>query len=171
MIGDAPLQLTSFETDGQTIRAGYACPCGCTPSVSYQRGAEPVVSHCCCGNEFALGPRAEVTLRPRDGFALETELRASGWGEQVTAAWLVGPSVHPDPSTDDDGHDHHHHGDDDSTAIDPVCGMHVERAGAITKGLHRQHEGADYYFCGKGCYLEFGDDPARYLDPSYVPSM
>ena len=30
---------------------------------------------------------------------------------------------------------------------------------------------SDYFFCGKGCKLEFDDDPERYLDPSYVPSM
>ena len=71
------------------------------------------------------------------------------------------------------GHDHahHHDDDDDSSAVDPVCGMNVVRAVAIEKGLHRKHDGVDYYFCGKGCYLEFGDDPERYLDPSYVPSM
>ena len=49
--------------------------------------------------------------------------------------------------------------------------MSVEPAVATEKGLHRRHEGVDYYFCGKGCYLEFRDDPARYLEPSYVPSM
>jgi len=167
------LQLTTFETDSQTIHAGYACPCGCTPSVSYQRGAEPVASHCCCGNEFALGPGAGRTLQPRDGFVLETEQRTSGWGDPVTAAWLVGPSVHPEPSSDSGSHDHgHHHDDGDSeSAVDPVCGMRVERANATESGLYRQYKGVDYYFCGKGCYLDFGDDPGRYLDPSYIPSM
>lgn len=167
------MQLTTFETDSQTIRAGYACPCGCTPSVSYQRGAEPVKSHCCCGNEFALGPGAERALQPRDGFVMQAEQRSSGWGDPVTAAWLVGPSVHPEPSGDRDEHDHGHaHGDDaDDKPVDPVCGMQVERANATELGLYRQYEGVDYYFCGKGCYLDFGDDPGRYLDPSYVPSM
>jgi YHS domain-containing protein len=23
-----------------------------------------------------------------------------------------------------------------------------------------------YYFCGRGCKLEFGDNPAKYLDPN-----
>ena len=49
--------------------------------------------------------------------------------------------------------------------------MRVEPAAANEKGLHRQHDGVDYYFCGKGCYLDFGEDPERYLDPSYIPSM
>jgi YHS domain-containing protein len=33
------------------------------------------------------------------------------------------------------------------------------------------HEGVEYVFCGKGCFLEFRDDPATYLDPAFVPSM
>ena len=168
------MQLDRFDTNHQTVTAGYSCPCGCTPSLLYQRGSRPAISQCCCGNEFALGPRAEKSLQPRDGFALETEPRMSGWDEPVTAAWLVGPSAHPEPAGDGGGHGHghHHHEDHDGDAVlDPVCGMSVAPAGAAAKGLHRLHAGADYYFCGKGCYLEFGDDPERYLDPGYVPSM
>ncbi|HKG57929.1 MAG TPA: YHS domain-containing protein [Candidatus Limnocylindrales bacterium] len=56
-------------------------------------------------------------------------------------------------------------------AVDPVCGMTVdpERARAMT--LTAEHDGKDYYFCGKGCLLEFRDDPERFLDPGYQPSM
>lgn len=54
---------------------------------------------------------------------------------------------------------------------DPVCGMTVDPAGARDKGLSLTHEGTEYAFCGKGCLLEFRDDPARYLDPAYTPSM
>lgn len=57
------------------------------------------------------------------------------------------------------------------TAIDPVCGMTVERTAAEAAGLTAEHQGTTYYFCGKGCKLEFGDDPDRFLDPSYTPSM
>jgi Cu+-exporting ATPase len=58
---------------------------------------------------------------------------------------------------------------DMTTALDPVCGMTVDIAGARQKALHV--EVADYYFCGKGCKLDFEEDPDRYLDPSYQPSM
>jgi YHS domain-containing protein len=34
-----------------------------------------------------------------------------------------------------------------------------------------EYEGTTYYFCGKGCRLEFEDDPERILAPGYVPSM
>ena len=49
--------------------------------------------------------------------------------------------------------------------------MTVDPAAAEARDLHVSYNGVDYYFCGKGCKLEFGDDPERYLDPSYVPSM
>jgi Cu+-exporting ATPase len=51
---------------------------------------------------------------------------------------------------------------------DPVCGMEVD---PTTTDLKLEHDGTTYWFCGKGCYLEFRDDPERFLDPDYVPSM
>ena len=56
-------------------------------------------------------------------------------------------------------------------ATDPVCGMTVDPATARAAGLVTEHEGETYLFCGKGCLLEFRDDPATFLDPSYTPSM
>ncbi len=49
---------------------------------------------------------------------------------------------------------------------DPVCGMGVDTE---KSQLSLEHEGQTYWFCGKGCLLEFKDDPDKYLDPSYVP--
>jgi YHS domain-containing protein len=56
-------------------------------------------------------------------------------------------------------------------ATDPVCGMEVDTAMATSRGLTAEHNGETYYFCGKGCLLEFRDDPEKYFDPEYVPSM
>jgi YHS domain-containing protein len=56
-------------------------------------------------------------------------------------------------------------------AKDPVCGMDVNPEVATAQGLSSQHEGETYYFCGRGCKLDFDEDPARYFDPSYTPSM
>jgi len=56
-------------------------------------------------------------------------------------------------------------------ATDPVCGMSVAPDTATSRGLVREHNGQTYYFCGKGCWLEFGDDPERFLAPDHVPSM
>lgn len=56
-------------------------------------------------------------------------------------------------------------------ATDPVCGMTVDPDTARASGLVAEHNGVTYYFCGKGCMLEFRDAPDRYLDPGYTPSM
>jgi AcrR family transcriptional regulator/YHS domain-containing protein len=56
-------------------------------------------------------------------------------------------------------------------ATDPVCGMQVDRAQAQSKGLTAEHEGQSYYFCGKGCMLDFNEDPDRYLTAGHQPSM
>jgi YHS domain-containing protein len=77
-----------------------------------------------------------------------------------------------------------------NTAIDPVCGMEVHtgpealtstlRPATISmadpEGRHRGVPEADdpglerFWFCGRGCLLDFGDEPARYLDAGYRPS-
>lgn len=60
---------------------------------------------------------------------------------------------------------------DTTTAIDPVCGMTVERSAATAKDLVSRQGDMTYFFCGRGCKLDFEEDPARYLDPNHVPSM
>jgi len=49
---------------------------------------------------------------------------------------------------------------------DPVCGMDVDTE---TSQLSLEYEGKTYWFCSKGCLLEFKDDPEKYLDSSYDP--
>jgi len=167
------MELTVLEGDATRIHAGYSCPCGCTPSVQYARGTELVEDGCCCGNHFAVGPGAAASLGSKPGFRPELQTFDAPWGERLEAAWLVGPSVHGPTA----GHDHvhpksHDHGTGEATqAIDPVCGMTVERESALAKALHTSYQGADFFFCGKGCKLEFDEDPEHHLDPSYVPSM
>jgi P-type Cu+ transporter len=53
-------------------------------------------------------------------------------------------------------------------AIDPVCGMEVD---TTTSTLSLEYEGTTYWFCGKGCLLDFKENPETYLDEDYVPSM
>ena len=55
-----------------------------------------------------------------------------------------------------------------ATETDPVCGMQVD---PTTSELSLEHDGKTYWFCGRGCLLEFRDDPETYLAPDYVPSM
>jgi len=55
-----------------------------------------------------------------------------------------------------------------ATAIDPVCGMTVDTE---LTDLKVEHDGTTYWFCGKGCMLDFRDDPDKYLEPDHTPSM
>lgn len=68
---------------------------------------------------------------------------------------------------------HHgqHHGGGDGTMMDPVCGMTPDPEAARAKGLSSTYNGTEYVFCGKGCKLEFDENPEQYLDPGYSPSM
>ena len=54
---------------------------------------------------------------------------------------------------------------------DPVCGMVVNPEVARAAGLVAEHDGHELFFCGRGCRLEFLDDPARFLNPDYQPHM
>ena len=179
---DLNLQIKPRGEDA--LVASYSCPCGCNPRLAYERGVEHKTDGCCCGNEFAVGTDAAARLEPGAGFRKEVQGFDAPWGERIQAAWTIGPSTDPNEQPQDaQGHGHgggHEHGQPTAAgdgpsgsvaAIDPVCGMTVEPETARAKGLHSRHEETDYFFCGTGCKLEFDDDPARYLDPSYVPSM
>jgi Cu+-exporting ATPase len=52
-------------------------------------------------------------------------------------------------------------------ATDPVCGMQVDTDVAQWKS---EHDGQMYYFCSKGCMLDFNEDPQKFLDPDYRPA-
>ena len=54
---------------------------------------------------------------------------------------------------------------------DPVCGMTVDPGEARSKGVITTYEGTDYVFCGKGCFLEFREDPETFLASAYTPTM
>lgn len=170
------LNLIVTPQDESAILAGYSCPCGCQQRVTYQRGGPDVADACCCGNHFAVGPQAGVSLESQPRDRLEVQAFAAPWGEELQAAWaLVEDAGH----AHDHGHDHDHghtvaeapEADVAGAALDPVCGMTVDPSAAREKGLHSRYRDTDYFFCGKGCKLDFDDDPERYLDPSHVPSM
>ncbi len=60
---------------------------------------------------------------------------------------------------------------DKAVVIDPVCGMEVDLHAAQDDHRVAEYHGTTYAFCGRGCLLEFADDPERFLDPDYQPSM
>lgn len=47
------------------------------------------------------------------------------------------------------------------TARDPVCGMEVSRK--HPGGGTFDYNGVTYYFCGRGCRMEFEEDPEGFL--------
>jgi YHS domain-containing protein len=173
------MQLLILESRPESLRAGYECPCGCRPSVAYAHRAGAAHDTCCCGNEFWVGPSGEIGSTGRAGFERSTESFVAPWGEDLEATWLVGPSIHGEDTMHD--HEAHHHelpmahgghaGASTDSALDPVCGMTVDRETQRSKGLVSTYEGHEYFFCGRGCKLDFDEDPARYLDPLYRPAM
>jgi YHS domain-containing protein len=177
--GDA-MQLIILETTADAVRAGYKCPCGCSPSVTYQRAGTAVHDGCCCGNEFAVGLYADTSLPTKPGYHAAATSFQAPWGESVTAAWLIGPSVHAQESQHvrdrDEAHESHRQDGmteaaTSGTSVDPVCGMTVAIESAINKELKTSYSDREFYFCGRGCKLDFEEDPERYLDASYVASM
>lgn len=46
------------------------------------------------------------------------------------------------------------------TAIDPVCGMTVEKTKAPAT---TEYKGSTFYFCSSECKGKFVKDPARYI--------
>lgn len=60
--------------------------------------------------------------------------------------------------------DLHNHNDNlAESAIDPVCGMSVNRLNP--KGGSFEYNGESYYFCNPKCRTKFSGDPEKYLHP------
>lgn len=163
------LHLTTEPVGADALTAGYSCPCGCTLAKTYRSGDRVAKESCCCGNEFAVGPDAAAHVPAPLGYTVQQQTLGTPWGEQLPVAWAIGPSTHAEQ----------HHGTqapqpeglEHAPAIDPVCGMTVDPVASRASDLYSHFDGADYFFCGRGCKLEFDDEPGRYLDPSFVPSM
>jgi YHS domain-containing protein len=49
--------------------------------------------------------------------------------------------------------------------------MEVNVEVATAAGLSAEHDGATYYFCGRGCLLDFQEDPGRFFEAGYTPHM
>ena len=62
----------------------------------------------------------------------------------------------------DHGHDHGVQSVGADIAIDPVCGMSVDRQAGKPR---LDHAGTTHFFCSNGCRTKFEADPDRYLKP------
>ena len=89
------------------------------------------------GDEIALSIMAEIVQRRRNAELLDVALLRGDVGEEEIEAAVA-----------------------QDKAIDPICGMEVEIAGAQHVS---EHDGATYYFCCGGCKTKFAQEPEKYL--------
>lgn len=59
---------------------------------------------------------------------------------------------------------HHNENPTESAMLvtDPVCGMQIDPDTTVAT---REHDGATFYFCSRGCAAAFDADPHRYGHP------
>ncbi|MEX0785099.1 MAG: YHS domain-containing protein [Dehalococcoidia bacterium] len=50
---------------------------------------------------------------------------------------------------------------------DVVCGMDVDPE---TAPAQSEYHGTTYYFCARGCKVDFDGDPQKYLSPDSAPA-
>ena len=94
------MHLTVLTKTATSIEAAYVCPCGCHPSVTYSRGDPAAHEGCCCGNQFAVGVDASSEVELPADFRKEVQTFGAPWGDELEAAWAIGPSTHAASSGD-----------------------------------------------------------------------
>lgn len=135
----------------------YHCPCGCYAGFALDRSvAEQDPESCCCGRTMLVGREAAERLQaflPADeNYAFDAQTVAMPWGQPFEVALATPANA-----------EHGANGEpDDTTALahDPVCHMDID---PTTAAGSADHEGATYYFCSRGCLLDFSDDPVATL--------
>jgi hypothetical protein len=88
------MQLQLARTLDDAVQAGYACSCGCKPSVTYEKGGANVDDVCCCGTHFVVGKDAESDLKAPDDARIQVQEIEAPWGEVLEAAWAIGSGTH-----------------------------------------------------------------------------
>jgi xanthine dehydrogenase accessory factor len=104
--------------------------------------------------EVAIAILAEIVqlsaARPVEAPAPDAAPRGPGSSGRVLQMAAASPPVPPSLQSED-------------VAIDPVCHMEVQKAGATHTA---EIAGITYYFCCGGCRARFVKDPQRYLVPT-----
>jgi xanthine dehydrogenase accessory factor len=111
------------------------------------------------GDEIALSIMAEIVQRRRNAELLNLALFQSEEKEDAaagTAVALEAIDVATSSATASSAAE-----DAPTHAIDPVCHMEVEIAGAAYTA---QYRGETYYFCCAGCQRSFEKDPQSFLE-------
>jgi len=136
----------------------YACPCGCTAGLIYERASGPMeVGECCCGRLLSAGVAGEATVRSNFGTGVVYELELDNvtlpWGETVMMALAV-----PEEEAEQQAAAATTHAP--ATVRDVVCGMTIDPNDAAGTSIYKGHT---YYFCATVCKTRFEADPERYL--------
>jgi xanthine dehydrogenase accessory factor len=101
--------------------------------------------------EIALSVLAALVKARREGVAAGASARSSAPPPSAPEATVTGAGpAEPQPQTARAG----------GSAIDPVCGMSVEVAGAEFRSEYR---GQSFYFCCAGCQHSFDQAPEKFL--------
>jgi YHS domain-containing protein len=148
--------MTRLDDDATQAHVNYACPCGCIAGVLYSReGGTADLGQCCCGRLLWVGEGAEAHVREafKDGaiYEIEKDDIALPWGQSVQAVLAVPANAE---------HGVNPAGAPADTVHDPVCHMDIDPK---TAAATSEYDGVTYYFCARGCKLDFDDDPAGVL--------
>lgn len=150
----------------------YQCPCGCDAGFALDRSvAEQEPESCCCGRTILVGRDASSRLRAflpeAETYALDEQTVEMPWGQPVPVALATPPDAEHGAGSDPGAPAL-------ATVHDPVCHMDINPTTSVGSA---EHAGATYYFCSRGCLLDFTDDPVAVLiaeagyDHSQGPEM
>jgi len=118
------------------------------------------------GHDYAIDPVCSMQVRMSDAPA-ETEYEQHHYyfcSDRCRERFEERPERYRgktatfEPMDNNEQEQHHH--DDATTAVDPVCGMTVDKA---TAAAHRTFEGTEFWFCNVSCAESFDVDPGRFL--------
>ena len=182
MAATHPEYITTATSVGADVN--YQCPCGCYAGFAFDRSvAEQDPESCCCGRTILVGREATsrlgTFLADPSTYALDEQTVTMPWGQPLPVALATPPDaahgahddsplVHHDDAGGHDEHGHSHQSPPGlvitmapaGTVHDPVCHMDILPARAAGS---LEFEGKTYYFCSRGCLLDFKDDPTAVL--------
>lgn len=181
MTATHPEYITSATPVGADVN--YQCPCGCYAGFAFDRSqAQQDPESCCCGRTMLVGGEASarlLTFLPDgDTYALDEQTVTMPWGQPLPVALATpadathgahadGSLVHHDDEHGRDDHGHTHEAPGlmlrmapAGTVHDPVCHMDINPARAAGSA---EYEGKTYWFCSRGCKMDFEDSPSAVL--------
>jgi YHS domain-containing protein len=138
----------------------YQCPCGCYAGFALDRSvAEQTPESCCCGRTILVGRDATKRLL---AFLPDAEVALATPPDATHGAHEDSPLVHHDAASSSGGVGMQMFAmaAPAGTVHDPVCHMDINPATAAGTSTY---EGTTYYFCSRGCKVDFDEEPAGTL--------